>query len=94
MTVKPMLTTNGNRAKDQSILTDHRTGTTYFQSYQSIIVRIERKMPEFYWTVYLDKRLWDCSKTTGKYRNIFLGESKRDTMKKIKSGEYLLVNLN
>lgn len=32
--------------------------------------------------------------TTGKYRNLFLGEKKADTQRKIDSGEYTLVNLN
>lgn len=30
----------------------------------------------------------------GKYRNIFLRETKKETEAKIKSGEYELVNLN
>jgi hypothetical protein len=32
--------------------------------------------------------------TTGKYRNQFLGETKKDTEAKIKSGEYILADLN
>jgi len=44
--------------------------------------------------VYLDNNKWDYSRTTGKYRNQFLGESKKETERKIKSGEYQLVNLN
>ena len=32
--------------------------------------------------------------STSKYRNIFLGETTKETLKKIKSGEYKLVNLN
>ena len=32
--------------------------------------------------------------TTSKYRNIFLEETKKDTEKKIESGEYILTNLN
>ena len=43
---------------------------------------------------YLDVNKWDYSKTTGKYRNIFLNETKKDTEKKIKSGEYILTDLN
>ena len=34
------------------------------------------------------------SNTTGKYRNIFLDENINETKKKIKSGEYKLVDLN
>ena len=34
---------------------------------------------------------WDYSKTTGKYRNIFLEETKQETERKIKSGYYNIV---
>jgi len=44
--------------------------------------------------VELDEKYWDCSVTTGKYRNLFLGESKKETERKIKTGEYKLTNLN
>lgn len=37
---------------------------------------------------------WDYSRTTGKYRNQFLGETKKETQKKIDSGEYLVQPLN
>ena len=47
-----------------------------------------------YKRISLDRDYWDYSKTTGKYRNLFLGESKAETEKKIKSGEYQLVDLN
>jgi hypothetical protein len=60
----------------------------YFQSYNTIIAyRSHGKR-------YLDKESWDYSRTTGKYRNIFLNETKKETEKKIKSGEYILTNLN
>ena len=61
---------------------------------------IEVKVCEFWDTLngypafYLDKTYWDYSTTTGKYRNQFLGETKKETEKKIKSGEYALVDLN
>ena len=44
--------------------------------------------------VILDAAKWDYSKTTGKYRNQFLGEKKAETQKKINSGEYKLADLN
>lgn len=66
-----------------------RTDTaTYFQSYSSVIVC------KTHGKTYLDKSYWDYSRTTGKYRNVFLGENKKVTMEKIKSGEYILTNLN
>lgn len=61
---------------------------TALQSYDSIVVvRTGGK-------IYLDSNTWDYSKTTGKHRNLFLGEDKKDTEKKIKSGEYILTDLN
>ena len=59
-----------------------------FQSYSSVIVFMYRGK------VYLDVNKWDYSKTTGKYRNQFLGETKKETQNKIDSGEYVLTNLN
>ena len=61
----------------------------YFQSYNSTIVFIDKKGK-----VFLDEYYWDYSRTTGKYRNQFLGEYKNETEKKIKSKEYKLINLN
>lgn len=63
-------------------------GNIYFQSYRTIIVAIKNGK------TYLDDKMWDYSVTTGKYRNQFLGESRKETEAKIKSGEYELVNLN
>lgn len=60
----------------------------YFQSYNSVIVKKEHGK------VYLDVNKWDYSKTTGKYRNQFLNESKKKTLEKIKNGTYTLVELN
>lgn len=45
-------------------------------------------------TTYLNVNAWDYSRTTGKYRNIFLNETKRETEKKIKSGAYILKDLD
>ena len=43
---------------------------------------------------YLDKKYWNFSNTTSKYRNKFLNETTKETIAKIKSGEYKLVDLN
>ena len=61
---------------------------TVFQSYDSIIAVKENGK------VTLDKNFWDYSKTTGKYRNQFLGEDINETRRKIKAGIYKLANLN
>jgi len=41
--------------------------------------------------IYLTDK-WDYSTTTGKYRNIFLGEDKKETERKIKDGIYTLLD--
>lgn len=62
----------------------------YFQSYNVVIVRTPFDGSK----IQLDKNKWDYSTTTGRYRNQFLGEKKKETQAKINSGEYLLVDLN
>jgi len=61
----------------------------YFQSYQTLIAFRDNTGK-----VTLDRDNWDYSRTTGKYRNVFLREGIADTRKKIKSGEYALADLN
>jgi len=103
MKVRNMTGKNGRAIPNQFIIEDSfkftnnerqkKTGTVVvFQSYDSIIIRIEYRG----WrkTTLLDKQKWDYSVTTGKYRNLFLGETKKQTEKKIKDGTYILTNLN
>jgi len=87
MRVENIRTPAGNRAVNQFIIRD--SSVTYFQSYGTIIAKRDN-----FGRVYLDQNFWDYSRTTGKYRNIFLHETKRETEKKIKSGQYILTNLN
>jgi len=86
MQVRNMVSNNGNTVPNQFIIVDN--DITYFQSYESIIVKIDCGK------VYLDRDKWDYSRTTGKYRNIFLGEAKKETEKKIATGKYILADLN
>lgn len=87
MKVKNMTSNNGNKIANQfELWTDD---ARIFQSYNSTIVKIMDTG-----TIYLDEYYWDYSVTTGKYRNQFLGEGIAETRKKIKSGEYILTNLN
>lgn len=74
------------KVKNQFIITDGNK--TIFQSYDSVIAIKENGK------ITLDEKFWDYSTTTGKYRNQFLNEEKKDTEKKIASGEYTLTNLN
>jgi len=84
--IENMCSENGNPVCNQFII---RTGkSVIFQSYNSMIVKITNK------NTYLDTYYWDYSKTTGKYRNLFLGETKKETEQKIKKGIYKLKNLN
>ena len=87
MKVNNITSNRGNKIPNQFIITDNN-GTEYFQSYKSIIVK--RTLSN----TYLDKYYWEYSVTTGKYRNIFLNETKKETLKKIKNGIYKLTNLN
>ena len=84
--------------------------TVYFQSYDTIIAKKQfidkhevvyhddenhpSKVTHTEKRIFLDKNFWDYSVTTGKYRNIFLNETKKETQKKIDNGTYILTNLN
>ena len=96
MKVENITSNNGNKIANQFIITDDNYNQ-YFQSYNSIIV----KKLFHNWedgtetaSTFLDQKYWNYSNTTGKYRNIFLGETITETKKKIKSGEYILTDLN
>lgn len=86
MQVKNMTSNSGNKVANQFIITDGNKRV--FQSYETVIAVVEGGK------VTLDEKMWDCSVTTGKYRNQFLGEGIAETRKKIKSGAYKLANLN
>ena len=88
MKVENFTNSRGNKVKNQFCIQDN--GFIYFQSYDSIIAKKEVQGNN----ITLDKTYWDYSSTTGKFRNLFLGEKKSETLKKIKSGEYKLANLN
>ena len=95
-----MESSRGNKAANQFIIEteefidQQKTVVRYFQSYGSVIckqyysTKIGRRITE------LDSYYWDYSKTTGRYRDSFLFETKAETQKKIDSGEYILTNLN
>ena len=91
MKVENIESNNGNKISNQFVITDDQDNK-YFQSYKSIIVKKGYENNKY--GVYLDQKYWNYSNTTGKYRNIFLGETIKDTKAKIKSGEYILTDLN
>jgi len=86
--IKNMTSHNGNTIPNQFEITTPEG--IFFQSYRTIIVF----KPNDGRKIQLDRNAWDYSVTTGKYRNIFLGERKADTERKIKSGDYELADLN
>ncbi len=87
MRVSNMRSSHYNTVANQFII--ESPDGTYFQSYDSVIA-----FKPFDGKIQLDEKKWDYSLTTGKYRNQFLNETKKETEAKIKSGEYLLTDLN
>jgi len=85
--VRNMINNNGNSIANQFEISTAEG--IIFQSYNSIIAKIMNSGQ-----VYLDENYWDYSVTTGKYRNMFLLEKKKETQAKIDSGEYILTDLN
>ena len=88
--VSNMQSHNGNKVPNQFII--ETPDGLVFQSYNTVIAvkRITGNGVQ----VVLDRDKWDYSRTTGKYRNQFLGEKTADTQRKVKSGEYILEDLN
>ena len=81
MNVQNLTSNQGNKIANQFEVTTKKG--RYFQSYESMIVFI----PSNGGKIQLGED-WNYSQTTSKYRNIFLGESSKETEAKIKSGEY------
>jgi hypothetical protein len=93
--VRNIIGSAGNPVANQFIISgvvcENGQKGTVFQSYGSVIVFSPGKCGE---KTILDERYWDYSRTTGKYRNIFLGENKKETQRKIDDGTYILADLN
>ena len=78
---------SGNPVANQFVI--YTDEGTYFQSYNSVIAFRDNERK-----ITLDEYYWDYSRTTGKYRNEFLGEHIAQTRAKIESDEYKLADLN
>lgn len=89
--VQNMVSSTGSGKKIANQFIIETEGGYYFQSYESIIAY---KPKAEFCKVVLDAKYWDYSRTTGKYRNIFLGEDKETTERKLKGGRYILGDLN
>jgi len=85
--VQNMTSSRGNDVPNQFIIRTKEG--VYFQSYNSIIA-----FQPYNGKTQLDRRTWNYSTTTGKYRNQFLGETKKETERKIADGTYELADLN
>jgi len=106
MRTENMTSNKGRAVPNQFIISDSYTrkdgalvDREVFQSYKSVIAQIEivnashvNIDPEV--KISLDSTYWNYSVTTSKYRNQFLNETKKETQKKIDSGEYTLTDLN
>lgn len=87
-----------NNNGKQLIVTDKSESgnkVVYFESYNTVIAKqIYDDIGAYVVETFLDEKYWNYSSTTSKYRNIFLGETTKETEKKIKSGHYKLTDLN
>ena len=93
--VKNMTSSTGSPIVNQFIIIDDGNKQEYLQSYDVIIAKKQTIVYSYeQCKITLDVNYWNYSKTTSKYRNIFLNETTKETKKKIKSGEYILADLN
>ena len=81
--VENMKSSDGNDIANQFII--YGIDFKLFQSYKSPIALIMNNGKTY---IFKD---WNFSVTTGKYRNQFLGENKKETEQKLKSKEYIEV---
>jgi hypothetical protein len=87
MNVQNMTNRNGGKVENQFII--QAPDGLYFQSYSTVIA-----FQDMNGKLHLDRDRWDYSRTTSKYRNIFTGLTTKETEKRIKAGEIVLVDLN
>lgn len=88
MKVENLESSKGNKIANQFQVRTEKG--IFFQSYNSLICFVSNDGT----STILDEKFWDYSKTTSKYRNIFLGETTKETQEKINKGIYTLANLN
>ena len=102
--VKSMISRKGNKVPNQFMIWSDED--CYFQSYRSIIARVQGyKYDNF--KVVLDSNFWDYSRTTSEYLNQFLNHfkmteeehyldkvNKKVIRKRIDEGIYFLGDLN
>lgn len=87
MRVTNMTSSRGNTIANQFIIDDNNE--SFFQSYKSMIAKIDK-----FGKIFLDEYYYNYSRTTSKYRNMFLNMTTKEIEKGIKDNEIELVNLN
>ena len=87
MKVQNMTSSRGKKIANQFIITTD--DGEFFQSYDSIICFKPNDGK-----VQLDPQYWDYSKTTSKYRNLFLGCDSETVRNRLADGEYEFKELN
>jgi len=104
MKVRNMTGRTGGEIPNQFVITMDENkfsgnAVEYFQSYETVICKRDKfRAGVSDRQVWVDRGAWydpkKNTKTTDKYRNQFLGETKAETQNKIDSGEYILTDLN
>lgn len=84
-----MKSPGGKNVANQYVITTEKG--QYFQSHDKIVAYIPFDREG---DVVLDRKYWNMSKTTSKYRNSFLHEKRDSTQLKIREGIYKLADLN
>jgi len=93
MQVTNMTSSNGNKVANQFVITteEHGNKVEYLQSYKTIIAKkIYDNLGCDVVETFLDKKSYNYSVTTSKYRNLFLGV----TNKQFNKDNYILTILN
>lgn len=89
--VRNIVNDRGNDTPNQFVIKTNRA--TYFQSYRSVVARIDHKSGKVTLSTY-----WDYSNTTRKHLYIFLRENgkgrllKKDVLQRIKDKEFKLAD--
>lgn len=86
MKVTNLRSSRGNKVPNQYSI---ETGNSIiFQSYDSIIAEVSRKI------IYLDPVYYNYSKTTSKYLYMFLNMNKKEIQEGLRTGKIQFKNLN
>lgn len=96
VSVRPMESRGGNPTPNQLVMSDP-AGETFVSYGTKIVFRSHHKYGEpgnKKHKIILDENYWDYSRTTGKYRNQFLGFGVQECRKGIQDGTIQLADLN